>query len=511
MKKLTFLAISLLVSLVTMGQQAVTIPEGVTPEEYTLEITHALPTESGNVPQSKKITALVAFDGSDVYLQGLAYYFPDAYVKGWLSDGSVMAKDLIIVPTGQYLGADMYGAEYLLGYILNDQQQMVTKDIIFKYDATAKTITYDPSVNVAEIGEPDPETGSVNTYAFLASAKYTIGGLPPLVPVDVPEGLETASYLLTGNRAMNEQQDDGSSEMVVKYYETPVKVGFNGDDVYMQGLIENVPKAWAKGTKNAYDYWVIPQGQYIGTWSYMGLTYNYFLSAISKTGSTLSNVSFKFDGSKFTTSQVVAATGTADQADAYFTLSNIKILKVEEREATPKQPTMTLTKEKSPYGSTTWYYADMFITLMDTEGLPMNSDKVSYVFYADKGDDNITPVTFPKSKYYMLEEDITEIPYNFTDKLDISRNTVYFDKLGASELDTWKRVGLQTIYRGNGVEHRSEILWVKGWSADTGISTTLSDRRNGSEAIYNLNGQRLDRSAATKGLYIVNGRKMVIK
>jgi len=497
MKKLTFLAITLLLSLVAKGQ--IVIPEGVTPEEYTLEITHAMPSEGGNVPQSKKITALVAFNGSDVYLQGLAFYFPNAYVKGVLADG------VITVPTNQLLGEDMYGAEYLIGYVLNEQQQMVLKDILFNYDATTQTITYDPSVNVAEIGEPDPSSGAVSTYAFLTSAVYTPGGVPPLVPVVVPEGLKTESYLLSATKS----SQDADYGTITEPYEVPVLVGFYGDDLYIQGIIENVPTSWAKATKNAAGKYIIPKGQYIGSWSYYGITYDYFLAALSRTGS-LADVSLAYNASTntFSTTQTIAATDGADSGNAWFTLNNTKIIKIEEREATPSTPEMALYKEVSPYGSTVWYSAEIFVPLSDTDGKPMLADKLSYVFYADKGEGDPITITFPKSKYYMLTQDMTELPYNFTDGLEISRHTVYFEKLGEAELNTWKRMGIQSIYRGNDVEHRSEILWVDTpWT--TGIQTIRTGNANRSGKIYNLNGQEMQ--SLKRGLNIVNGKKVFVK
>jgi hypothetical protein len=42
----------------------------------------------------------------------------------------------------------------------------------------------------------------------------------------------------------------------------------------------------------------------------------------------------------------------------------------------------------------------------------------------------------------------------------------------------------------------------------TAISSIITDAENGN-AIYNLNGQRVN--AATKGVYIINGKKMIIK
>ena len=503
MKKLSFLAIALLLTLVgRAANELVELPSGVEPEEYTLEIIHDL--MEGGI-KNKKMTAMVAFSGNDVYLQGLAYYFPEAYVKGTLNDGKVT------IEAGQYLGEDQYGAEYLMGFIV-EEGSMMKRDILFDYDAATRNLTLDSSVNVAEISAPDGE-GAVNIYTYVTSAKYTPGGLPPLVPVDVPEGLKTMPYLLSAMRNMNIQNDQGEYETITEKYNVPVNVGLNGDDLYIQGLVENVSDYWTKGTKNQNGKYVIPKGQYIGTQIIYGQRFDYFLSAIGRTSTSDITLNYNAETGAITTSQTIAATGTADQGDAYYTLNNTRIQKVEEREATPAQPEIALYMEGSPYGSTTWYYAELFVSLMDTEDKPMLSEKVSYVFLADKGDDNITPVTFKAGSkyYYTLQEDITEIPYSFTDKLDISRHTVYFEKQGLDELKTWKRLGLQTIYRGNGVEKRSEIAWqdvAEGWGI-TGISTVRNDDTNGKKAVYNLAGQRVDNP--TKGLYIVNGKKVLVK
>ena len=40
---------------------------------------------------------------------------------------------------------------------------------------------------------------------------------------------------------------------------------------------------------------------------------------------------------------------------------------------------------------------------------------------------------------------------------------------------------------------------------------TVTKGRNKNAVIYNLNGQRVDKAQAKGGVYIVNGRKVVIK
>jgi len=70
---------------------------------------------------------------------------------------------------------------------------------------------------------------------------------------------------------------------------------------------------------------------------------------------------------------------------------------------------------------------------------------------------------------------------------------------------------MQSIYRGNGVEHRSDIAWfdLAAFWQSSGISTPRNDHGDRTKGIYNLSGQRVDNP--TKGLYIVNGKKVVMK
>jgi hypothetical protein len=152
----------------------------------------------------------------------------------------------------------------------------------------------------------------------------------------------------------------------------------------------------------------------------------------------------------------------------------------------------------------------MTIPLIDTNGDPLLSDKLSYVFYYVK-DDVQQELTFTKDKYKKLTEDMTEIPYNFTDKYDIDNYEIWMNQ-GEGVLKTWTKLGLQSIYRGLGVEHRSEIDWFDMdayWKGSSGIEDVKSDNGAKANVFYDLRGQRVDKP--TKGLYIVNGRKVVVK
>ena len=492
MKRILLFATTLLLTMVAQAaNELVTLPAGVEAEDYTLAITHAVSQMDGKtIDNDKKMTVKVAFNGTDVYVQGLAYWFPESFIKGTL-DG-----DKVTFPYGQFVGEDMQGAEYLIGYIRGEGGVEIA-NMELLYDAETRTLTNNPNVIIAEVGEPDE--GNFPIYTYVKTAQFTVGGLPPLMPVEVPEELETDSYLLIAILTSYEQNEVGELEIVTSPYQIPVKVGFSGNDLYIQGLVAEIANGWVKATKNAAGKYVVPKGQYIGTQKIFNLTYDYFLSATSRTGG-LNNVVFSYDGESgtLTSTQTIAFTGTEDKADAYYTFNSVKIKKVEEREATPSAPQFTPHKGLSYTGLSTEYYADIFIALTDTEENPMLADKVSFMFYKDK--DNVeSPVTFLSDLHYNLDEDLTEMPFNVNIMPDFTNHRVFFEKLGENELMTWRRLGLQTIYRGMGVEHRSEITWVDLTDA---WGTGIADIRvtEGADTYFDLQGRKTD--ASSKGMVI---------
>lgn len=507
MKKFFTLAAALFFAMTMAADDSqptlVTLPEGVVAEDYTLAITYSVSQQDGYKDTSKEFTTKVAFDGNDVYVSGLAYYFPEAYVKGTLSGSQVTFA------SGQFLGEDMYGQEYLSSYALSGED-VVISDFVLSYNAQTRVLSYPGDVIVAETSAKNDGV----LYAYVKAATFTPGAVVRPEGVSVPDDLTTADFLLMGTYSVYEPNEAGEYVLTTEKYQKPVQVGFSGDDLYLQGLVENVPEAWAKATKNAAGKYVIPMGQYVGTTIVYGETYDYYVAAVNKFG-TLENIVFTLDEESQTisTAQTMVVNRNAKTQEAYYWIRDIAIKPIVEKEATPATPEFTFHAEKSPYGSTTWYYANIFVPLVDTEGAPMATDKVSYVFYSLRGTE-VSPVVFQhgSGKYYMLEEDMTEIPYGFTDRLDIGLHFVYFEKQGIDELQSWEELGMQTIYRGQGVEHRSDIFWfdlVEFWQTQGITDVLAAPRGNASAPVYNLAGQR--QQGLRKGLNIVGGKKIFVR
>ncbi len=277
------------------------------------------------------------------------------------------------------------------------------------------------------------------------------------------------------------------------YYQN-VYVGFYGEDeVYMQGLAYNgVPESWVKGTLSEGMFVNIPRCL-LGSFDYMGVTYNY-----------------RFNGTTFiytaSNGQFYAPAGysiTGGIGSEVYATATLK--RLVEKAAVPATPTLSF--GPSFNGST--YVTEMTIPLVDVDGDPLVSDKLSYMLFYEK-DGVVSPLTFTKDKYKRLSEDMTEIPYNFTDRYDIDNYEIWMNQ-GEAELQTWTRLGLQSIYRGGDEENKSEIAWfdLAAYWGFSGIDDITQSKASSSDAIYNLNGQLLQNPQ--KGINIIGGKKVVVK
>lgn len=316
----------------------------------------------------------------------------------------------------------------------------------------------------------------------LLAAMWTAPALADDEPITPPADLEAETYvaILTTGGGMT-------------YYQN-VNVGTYGDgEVYMQGLAYNgVPDSWVKGTLTDGMFLTIPSCV-LGTLSYFGQEYTY-----------------RFNGTTFiytpSTRAYYAPAGYSISggigAEVYATATLKPLV---EKAAVPATPTLSF--GPSINGST--YVTEMTIPLVDVDGDPIVSDKLSYMLYYRK-DGETHELTFTKNLYKKLTEDMTEIPYNFTDRYDIDNYEIWMNQ-GEEELQSWSKLGLQSIYRGGGEENRSEIAWfdmAAYWGHD-GIEGLSIDTDNSLNTIYNLNGQQLQQPQ--KGINIIGGRKVVVR
>ena len=465
----------------------VTLPEGIETEDWTIDGTYNEQSSSDNIVRATE----VAFDGTDIYVKGIPFWFEDAWMKGTIDAESGIAT----FPTGQFVGEDEYGWEFMVG--TEDGETIC--DIEFTYDAEAKTLTQLTSYIVENADTPD----EVAAYGWWTDM-FIYAGEPVIEePVEAPEGLETESYLFTASCLENGEEE-------AEDYSFQTQVGFDGNDVYFKGVSDDTSNMWLKGTLNEDGKTVtIPANQYMGESTVLWYTFNYYFTAVAEDGETMEDIVLNYDAEngKFTTDQtLVLHDGKRSLGEPYQTFTDVVITKMVEFAATPADPSI----DDFKLTDTSYPKAYFIIPAEDVDGNALLTAKLFYtVWYMEEGSEEMKQFTAVAGEdaYSKLPNDMTEIPYDYDDSWDIYKGgaTFYFNPVEVVE--TWTKFGVQSIYYGGGERNVSNIVWSDD-TVTTGIANVKAE--NGKNVvIFDLQGRRV--VAPAKGLYIMNGKKVVVK
>ena len=230
--------------------QLVEVPAGVELEDWHIEATYYTSQGANDINEPNK----VAFDGDDVYVQGLAYYFPEAWVKGTIVNGQA------VFASGQFVGEDDNGKEYLNGATVDAENSFVYQDsYVFDYDVEAQKLTL--AVDNGYLTECSEKT-SISAWGYYSNLEIIKGEAVQPEVVVAPENLVTEDYIFTSQEL---SFDEETEDPIYEDYEAEIKVGFDGNDVYVQGLCADfyLPEAWVKGEKNGSTV-TFTTGQYFG-------------------------------------------------------------------------------------------------------------------------------------------------------------------------------------------------------------------------------------------------------
>lgn len=489
--------------------ELVELPEGVDTEVWTIE---GIFTEESS--SSISVTTEMAFDGTDVYLKGLPYYFEDAWLKGTLDDES----GIIVFPSGQYVGSDEYGSEYMVGF--SDETYKV-EDIVFAYDEARQNL-YQVTPYILECADAE----GVNVWGYFQKVLLYPGEAKTFEPVAVPEGLKTEDCLFTAMEYVTSSEDEESEEYGIRNKKAPrkiakkdvededeaklqeytfqIKAGVDGNDVYFQGFTDDTSEFWVKGTLSEDGKTVtIPANQFMGTKTIVYWTFNYYLAAVNEELEPEDIVlTYDAETGSFTTNQTVALHDLwYTMGVPYQSFTQIAITKLAEFAATPADPVI------SSVGLTGSYpQAEFVIPTTDVEDNTILASKLFYTIWIEK-DGTEQTLTLAAEDYDYLEEDMTEIPYTYDDNWDIYRGgeRVYLNQ-GAEEIATWTKIGVQSIYYGGGECNKSNVVWYE-LGEYNGIADVTANGKNA--AIYDMQGRRVTKPA--NGLFIMNGKKILVK
>lgn len=307
------------------------------------------------------------------------------------------------------------------------------------------------------------------------------------VALTLPEGVETESWTLSDGQMGHE-----------------VKVGFDGDTVYVGGVLESLPDSYIKGSVEG-DKITFTSNQYLGIDTNY-LCDAYFIGAVDKCFyneygeyviwfEMLDDITFTYDAeasSMVCDDAAILVNGGTEYVNKVYSANHPVINKLSREAGTPPvAPEFTDIMWYEPdYGFGVFAYQ---VPNIDVNGYPLSTDRLYYeVFY------NGEAVTFYPSECPGLEEPTERIPYNYYDNV-----TIYGDDTGLRTIiyysDGVDYIGLQSIYvEEDGTEVRSEMADI--YQENVGV-TEPSVSSVVSREYYDLNGHKVSPDA--KGVTVI--------
>ena len=282
------------------------------------------------------------------------------------------------------------------------------------------------------------------------------------------------------------------------------KVGFDGDDIYIQGLCSYLPKAWVKGHREG-DSYVFDNGQYFGPFAFGGEIYPLYFMGCAPGTEDVETFTLTLDEETgaFVAQQWYGICADDIEMNWYDLLGNVVLSPMVDEPAVPADPTVLYYE----------YYDDeelgmlmLEIPVIDVEGYPLMVDKLGYQIFCDYGD-GPEPYIF-WADIYGFDDDETVIPYTFNDDMNILMGgqlvVVYF--IGADI----QRIGVRSVYNGGGETNASEISWYQIQTPSSVTDITIDDNKE--MIYYDLMGRRVDADHLAPGIYVrQDGRKILVK
>lgn len=411
----------------------VTPPAGLTTEVWTVGRYFY----DGQSETGEEKALQVGFDGNDVYVNGFSYLMEeDAWIKGTLSEDGKSITFASGQYYGSYQGNDLFFAAY-------DFYTSTLAPVTVAYDAAAGTMTWPETTVILENGAQD----EMSMYGYFTRIPAMVKGTAP-DPLAAPD-IVTTEWLFK-SQSISEDQETG--EYVLSDYNLHVQVGIAGNDVFVKGICEDLPDTWIKGTLDpATNKVTFPTGQYFGQAAILFWVFDYYFAGYGENG--LEDVVMAYDPEAKTLTMESPTDLLINAAwllyDPNLTLTDVTLQEIADVAATPAQPAITAATLDGNYPNVRINVPDT-----DVEGNPLLVGKLSYQYFTDVNH-TISPLTLSPSEYMYLYADMTEIPYTFTDDYDIYNYCLYLNQ----DFSTWNKLGIQSIYRGGGEEHKSEIFW----------------------------------------------------
>ena len=220
----------------------------------------------------------VRFEGREVYIQGISEEVPEGWAHATLDDG------VAVFETPQLLGEWNYYGSMRKQYITGaDTGTGDVSGLTLYYDDETRSFTSFSNNWILLTGDPtqvgyyyDHLYNSVSIIPAHQSEDRTVAP---------PDGLAVAAYQLSGRHPYSGLPTDYT-----------LHVGYDGTEVYVQGLYPAFPNAWIKGTI-ADGKATFKTPQYIG--NYHGL-YNMYIAGVEPIKEELCTLVMNYDAATHT-------------------------------------------------------------------------------------------------------------------------------------------------------------------------------------------------------------------
>ena len=330
------------------------------------------------------------------------------------------------------------------------------------------------------------------------------------VELEAPADLQTEAWSWWGQEVAY-----GETGATPQPFMGNVKVGFYSDntEVYIQGLNPFVPTAWVKGTV-ADGKVTIPAASFCGIYEYIDweayevyTNYLYITAAANGDNGLVSEdlvFNYNVEAKTLTTDQYIFVVEDPEDIDnsCWLCVTENKLAFIPDEAVMPAAPAVVKCMIDSSVS-----FVSLDVPMTDVDGNPLLTEKLYYVIWIKKADGVPHELMLTTESYEEIDNDMTEIPYDFDDDYDIyaGGDMVYLNQ-NEEELASWKYIGVQSIYYGGADKNATEIAWYE--IIRDGISSVQTGTKRGTPVIFNLSGQRVQ--TPQRGLYIIDGRKVIV-
>lgn len=423
---------------------------------------------------------IVYGEDNEVYIYEIFPFLPtESYFKGTKDGGKITVElpqaiyydDSLGFIEAYYLTLLSYSTEY--DWYFPEEKSTLTLSVDEFGTMTAEGLSKDMMLGVA-----DSEDGS---WIGLGAWDLSISTFDE-EPVECPSDFEVLENFWTA---------------IGNGYGWQVNFAQGGEEIYLQGLSERMPDAWVKGTLKYDDYTAtvsIAQDQYVG--DYMG--FHIFTKCVQMTTDEDGNIFYEdlmnpdyeyqlvwnFEEETMTAKDkdIVLLFNTS-KSDVLFVndLMELQLIHQESFEGIPANPSDLTFEDVMQEEEFSMF--SFKLPAISTEGDYLRLQDLSYVVYVN-GDE----WTFD-AEDYELEESLEEVPWSLSNYwivkgFDSTDHLVTFFVEGISTL------GVQSVYRYNGEETRSEIMILNLEGSDS-VAGIAGYKKVASMKYYDVTGREV--------------------